>query len=70
MALSLKQAQIALPIDELPTKWYNIAPDLPTKLPPTKGTRRRRISISGSGPEDDSRMPKPRDVGVAMDRHT
>jgi tryptophan synthase beta chain len=32
----LKQAQIALPIDELPSKWYNILPDLPTKLPPPK----------------------------------
>jgi len=31
---SLKRAQIALSIDELPTKWYNISPDLPTKLPP------------------------------------
>jgi len=32
----LKQAQIALPVDELPSKWYNILPDLPTKLPPPK----------------------------------
>jgi tryptophan synthase beta chain len=29
----LKQAQINLPVDELPTNWYNIQPDLPTKLP-------------------------------------
>jgi tryptophan synthase beta chain len=32
----LKRAQIQLPIDELPTKWYNIIPDLPVKLPPPK----------------------------------
>jgi tryptophan synthase beta chain len=32
----LKQAQIQLPIDELPSKWYNIVPDLPVKLPPPK----------------------------------
>ena len=32
----MKRAQIALSIDELPTKWYNISPDLPTKLPPPK----------------------------------
>jgi tryptophan synthase beta chain len=28
--------QIALPVDELPTKWYNIAPDLLGPLPPPK----------------------------------
>jgi tryptophan synthase beta chain len=28
--------QIALPIDEFPTKWYNIVPDLPEPLPPPK----------------------------------
>lgn len=28
--------QIALPVDELPTKWYNIAPDLLEPLPPPK----------------------------------
>lgn len=28
--------QIALPPDELPTKWYNIVPDLPEPLPPPK----------------------------------
>jgi len=28
--------QIALPVDELPTKWYNIAPDLTEPLPPPK----------------------------------
>jgi len=28
--------QIALPIDEFPTKWYNIMPDLPEPLPPPK----------------------------------
>jgi tryptophan synthase beta chain len=32
----MKQAQIALPLDELPRKWYNIVPDLPVKLPPPK----------------------------------
>ncbi|MGA8905523.1 MAG: TrpB-like pyridoxal phosphate-dependent enzyme [Candidatus Bathyarchaeia archaeon] len=29
----MKQAQIALPLDDLPRKWYNIVPDLPSKLP-------------------------------------
>jgi tryptophan synthase beta chain len=29
----LKQAQIALPIEDLPSKWYNISPDLPVKVP-------------------------------------
>jgi tryptophan synthase beta chain len=28
--------QITLPIDEFPTKWYNIVPDLPEPLPPPK----------------------------------
>jgi len=28
--------QIALPIGEFPTKWYNIIPDLPESLPPPK----------------------------------
>jgi tryptophan synthase beta chain len=28
--------QITLPIDEFPTKWYNIIPDLPEPLPPPK----------------------------------
>ncbi|MCD6242094.1 TrpB-like pyridoxal phosphate-dependent enzyme [Candidatus Bathyarchaeota archaeon] len=28
--------QILLPVDELPTKWYNIIPDLPEPLPPPK----------------------------------
>jgi tryptophan synthase beta chain len=32
----LKQAQIALPVEEIPRKWYNIIPDLPVKLPPPK----------------------------------
>jgi len=32
----LKQAQIALPLDDLPRKWYNIVPDLPVKLPSPK----------------------------------
>jgi len=30
------QNQILLPVDELPTKWYNILPDLPKPLPPPK----------------------------------
>jgi len=29
-------SQIPLPVDELPTKWYNILPDLPEPLPPPK----------------------------------
>jgi tryptophan synthase beta chain len=32
----MEKNQISLPIDELPTKWYNIAPDLPEPLPPPK----------------------------------
>ncbi|MGD0978321.1 MAG: TrpB-like pyridoxal phosphate-dependent enzyme [Candidatus Bathyarchaeia archaeon] len=32
----MKPDQIALPIDEFPTKWYNILPDLPEPLPPPK----------------------------------
>jgi tryptophan synthase beta chain len=32
----MKPDQIALPIDEFPTKWYNIIPDLPEPLPPPK----------------------------------
>jgi len=32
----MEKDQIALPIDELPTKWYNIIPDLPEALPPPK----------------------------------
>lgn len=32
----MKFDQIALPIDEFPTKWYNIMPDLPEPLPPPK----------------------------------
>jgi tryptophan synthase beta chain len=28
--------QITLPMDEFPTEWYNIAPDLPEPLPPPK----------------------------------
>ncbi|MEM3566474.1 MAG: TrpB-like pyridoxal phosphate-dependent enzyme [Candidatus Bathyarchaeia archaeon] len=30
------QSQIPLSLDELPTKWYNILPDLPETLPPPK----------------------------------
>ena len=32
----MEKNQIALPTDELPTKWYNIAPDLLEPLPPPK----------------------------------
>lgn len=32
----MEKDQIALPIDEFPTKWYNIMPDLPEPLPPPK----------------------------------
>jgi len=32
----MEKDQIALPLDEFPTKWYNIVPDLPEPLPPPK----------------------------------
>ncbi|MDH5447544.1 MAG: TrpB-like pyridoxal phosphate-dependent enzyme [Candidatus Bathyarchaeota archaeon] len=32
----MKTTQISLPVDALPKKWYNIAPDLPAPLPPPK----------------------------------
>lgn len=32
----MEKNQIVLPIDEMPTKWYNIMPDLPEPLPPPK----------------------------------
>lgn len=32
----MQKDQIALPIDELPDKWYNILPDLPEPFPPPK----------------------------------
>jgi tryptophan synthase beta chain len=32
----LQKNQIALPVEELPTRWYNIGPDLPEPLPPPK----------------------------------
>ncbi len=32
----MEKDQIALPIDELPNKWYNILPDLPEPFPPPK----------------------------------
>ena len=32
----MEKNQIVLPVDELPTKWYNIAPDLLEPLPPPK----------------------------------
>lgn len=36
MVTTMDKDQIALSIDELPTKWYNIMPDLPEALPPPK----------------------------------
>jgi tryptophan synthase beta chain len=47
--MALKGAQISLPVDELPTKWYNIVPDLPVKLPPPKepGDGESRIETLG-----------------------
>lgn len=32
----MEKNQIALSVDDLPTKWYNIAPDLPEPLPPPR----------------------------------
>jgi tryptophan synthase beta chain len=32
----MEKNQIILPVNELPTKWYNIKPDLPEPLPPPK----------------------------------
>jgi len=32
----MRQNQISLSVDELPTKWYNIIPDLPEPLPPPR----------------------------------
>ncbi len=32
----MKLNQISLPVDELPKEWYNIQPDLPQPLPPSK----------------------------------
>jgi tryptophan synthase beta chain len=32
----MEKDQITLPIDEMPTKWYSIIPDLPEPLPPPK----------------------------------
>ena len=36
MVKVMEKDQIALPIEEFPTKWYNIMPDLPEPLPPPK----------------------------------
>jgi tryptophan synthase beta chain len=36
MVTDMEKDQIALPLDEFPTKWYNIVPDLPEPLPPPK----------------------------------
>jgi len=45
----LKQAQIPLALDELPSKWYNIIPDLPGGLPAPKepGEGESRIQALG-----------------------
>ena len=45
----MKKAQISLPVDDLPTRWYNIQPDLPNKLPPPKepGTGESRLQALG-----------------------
>jgi tryptophan synthase beta chain len=47
--MGLKVAQISLPVDELPTKWYNIVPDLPVKLPPPKEPGDGESRIEGLG---------------------
>jgi tryptophan synthase beta chain len=36
MVTIMETDQITLPIDEFPTKWYNVMPDLPEPLPPPK----------------------------------
>jgi tryptophan synthase beta chain len=36
MVTKMEKDQIALPLDEFPTKWYNIVLDLPEPLPPPK----------------------------------
>jgi tryptophan synthase beta chain len=45
----MEKNQITLPVDELPTKWYNIVPDLPEPLPPPKepGTGPSRMEFLG-----------------------
>jgi tryptophan synthase beta chain len=45
----MEKNQITLPVDELPTKWYNIMPDLPEPLPPPKepGTGPSRMEFLG-----------------------
>jgi tryptophan synthase beta chain len=45
----MEKNQITLPVDELPTKWYNITPDLPEPLPPPKepGTGPSRMEFLG-----------------------
>ncbi|HVP92391.1 MAG TPA: TrpB-like pyridoxal phosphate-dependent enzyme [Acidobacteriota bacterium] len=45
----MEKNQISLPVDELPTKWYNITPDLPEPLPPPKepGTGPSRMDFLG-----------------------
>jgi tryptophan synthase beta chain len=45
----MEKNQISLPVDELPTKWYNIMPDLPEPLPPPKepGTGPSRMDFLG-----------------------
>jgi len=36
MVTHLEQNQISLPVDEMPTKWFNIIPHLPEPLPPPR----------------------------------
>jgi tryptophan synthase beta chain len=45
----MENNQITLSVDELPTKWYNIVPDLPEPLPPPKepGTGPSRMEFLG-----------------------
>jgi len=45
----LKQAQISLPVDELPTKWYNVTPDLPIPLPSAKDPPEGESRLEGLG---------------------
>ena len=45
----MESSQIALPVDELPKKWYNILPDLPKPLAPAKDPEKgpSRIELLG-----------------------
>jgi tryptophan synthase beta chain len=48
--MGMKESQIRLAVEELPTSWYNILADLPEKLPPPKDPKR--------GPSRIERLPK------------